>query len=61
MKKTKPGDRCPFAGSTCQELCWCWDMVDAPGECAAPAIFADELSGQTPRDWYNECVMETME
>ena len=61
VTETGPGSPCPFTGTTCQDGGWLWDMEDAPGICSAPTIFADDMGGTSPRDYYDKCVMETLE
>lgn len=61
VTETGPGSPCPFTGTTCQDGCWCWDMEDAPDICSAPDIFADNMGDTSPRDYYDKCVMETLE
>lgn len=49
----EPGGCCPFAGGTCQEGCWAWNLDGSDG-CAALG-WPDE--GESPRDYYNRMLV----
>ena len=57
---TQPGNPCPFARGICTSRCWAWDMEEAPKACSAMDLFAADMGCASPRDYYDECVIETL-